>query len=241
MDKGYNDKAKVLYETLETGQSESRLDEFEEYEEYEFKNKPVYDFVKRVLDIACSFLAFVILLPFMLIAVLIVSLSDGQGHPFFVQKRTGKNGKEFNLIKLRTMKLNAENELEQLQKHNEMDGPVFKIQDDPRITKVGKFLRKFGIDEIPQLLNILSGSMSFVGPRPPLPSEVEQYSTYDRARLLVKPGLTCYWQVSPNRNSVSFKEWMELDRKYIAERSIWLDIKLIILTAVRVVIKHDGC
>lgn len=239
---GYENEARAVYTQAQKDEEiDNRTDvQFNRYE-FVFTKKPAYDFFKRVFDIICSLFALVILFPFMIIVVLIVALSDGQGHPFFVQKRTGRNGKEFKLIKLRTMKLNAECELENLQHKNEMDGPVFKIQDDPRITKLGKFLRKFGFDEVPQLLNILTGSMSFVGPRPPLPKEVEQYSTYDRARLLVKPGLTCYWQVSPNRNSVSFKEWMELDRKYIAERSFLLDIKLIFLTAIRVIVKHDGC
>lgn len=239
---GYENEARAVYTQAQKDEEiDNRTDvQFNRYE-FVFTKKPAYDFFKRVFDIICSLFALVILFPVMLIVVLIVALSDGQGHPFFVQKRTGRNGKEFKLIKLRTMKLNAECELENLQHKNEMDGPVFKIQDDPRITKLGKFLRKFGFDEVPQLLNILTGSMSFVGPRPPLPKEVEQYSTYDRARLLVKPGLTCYWQVSPNRNSVSFKEWMELDRKYIAERSFLLDIKLIFLTAIRVIVKHDGC
>lgn len=239
---GYENEARAVYTQAQKDEEiDNRTDvQFNRYE-FVFTKKPAYDFFKRVFDIICSLFALVILFPFMIIVVLIVALSDGQGHPFFVQKRTGRNGKEFKVIKLRTMKLNAECELENLQHKNEMDGPVFKIQDDPRITKLGKFLRKFGFDEVPQLLNILTGSMSFVGPRPPLPKEVEQYSTYDRARLLVKPGLTCYWQVSPNRNSVSFKEWMELDRKYIAERSFLLDIKLIFLTAIRVIVKHDGC
>ncbi len=239
---GYENEARAVYTQAQKDEEiDNRTDvQFNRYE-FVFTKKPAYDFFKRVFDIICSLFALVILFPFMIIVVLIVALSDGQGHPFFVQKRTGRNGKEFKLIKLRTMKLNAECELENLQHKNEMDGPVFKIQDDPRITKLGKFLRKFGFDEVPQLLNILTGSMSFVGPRPPLPKEVEQYSTYDRARLLVKPGLTCYWQVSPKRNSVSFKEWMELDRKYIAERSFLLDIKLIFLTAIRVIVKHDGC
>ena len=121
-----------------------------------------------------------------------------------------------------------------------MDGPVFKITEDPRITKIGKVLRAAGIDELPQLWNILKGDMSFVGPRPPIPKEVEQYSDTDRLRLLVKPGLTCYWQVQPKRNSISFEKWMELDRKYIQQRSFWVDIKLILKTAVSV-FKRDDC
>ena len=125
-------------------------------------------------------------------------------------------------------------------KYNEADGPVFKIKDDPRITKVGKVLRKTNIDELPQMFNILEGSMSFVGPRPPLPKEVAQYSESDRLRLLVKPGLTCYWQASRNRNDISFEEWMEMDRQYIQDRSAGVDIKLLFKT-VGVILKHrDG-
>ena len=121
-----------------------------------------------------------------------------------------------------------------------MDGPVFKITDDPRITKVGKFIRATGINELPQLFNIFVGQMSFVGPRPALPKEVEQYSETDRLRLLVKPGLTCYWQIQPRRNSISFEKWMELDRKYIKERSFRLDIKLMFKTALTV-FRREGC
>ena len=113
---------------------------------------------------------------------------------------------------------------------NEMDGPVFKIKDDPRITRVGKFLRKTGLDELPQLINILRGEMSIVGPRPPLPREVAQYTPYQKQRLYVTPGLTCYWQVQPNRNEMSFDEWIELDLKYINDRNFWLDWKLIFQT-----------
>ena len=228
MDNGTYDERKV-----KLPQKEIQLDSI-------YRKKPVYDFLKRAFDIICSFIALVILLPVFLIISIIVSCGDRQGKPFFVQKRCGKNGREFKFYKFRTMCVNAEQQLESLKSRNEMDGPVFKIQDDPRITKAGKILRATGLDELPQLFNILKGDMSIVGPRPPLPNEVAEYSETDRIRLAVKPGLTCYWQIQPNRNSISFDEWMELDRKYIAERSPWLDIKLIFMT-VATVIRRYGC
>ena len=184
--------------------------------------------------------AIIILIPFFIIISAVIMISDRNLKPFFVQKRCGKNGKTFSFIKFRSMCVDAEKQLDSLQKQNEMDGPVFKIAEDPRITKVGKVLRSTGLDELPQLFNIFTGTMSFVGPRPALPNEVEQYSETDRLRLLVKPGLTCYWQVQPNRNSVSFAKWMELDRKYISERSLLLDIKLIFKTALTI-IHREGC
>ncbi|MGN1112679.1 MAG: sugar transferase [Acutalibacteraceae bacterium] len=209
-------------------------------EKFKYKSKPVYDFFKRAFDIVCSAIALIILIPFFIIIAAVIMISDRNLKPFFVQKRCGKNGKQFSFIKFRSMCVDAEAKLEALQEQNEMDGPVFKITDDPRITKVGKFIRATGIDELPQLFNIFAGQMSFVGPRPALPNEVEQYSDQDRLRLLVKPGLTCYWQVQPSRNSISFEKWMELDRKYINERSFWLDIKLMFKTALTV-FHRDGC
>jgi len=137
------------------------------------------------------------------------------------------------------MCVDAEERMAELLKQNEMSGPVFKIKNDPRITRIGSFLRETGIDELPQLINVLAGQMSFVGPRPPLQREVDCYDDYARQRLLVKPGLTCYWQVQPQRNHVSFDRWMELDMKYIAERSFWVDVKLIFRT-VLVVIRRQG-
>lgn len=208
--------------------------------DFTYEDKPFFDFFKRIFDICCSLSVIIILLPFFIIISIVIMISDRNLKPFFVQKRCGKNGKTFSFIKFRSMCVDAEQQLDSLQKQNEMDGPVFKITEDPRITKVGKVLRSTGLDELPQLFNIFMGSMSFVGPRPPLPSEVEQYSETDRLRLLVKPGLTCYWQIQPNRNTVSFAKWMELDRKYIVERSLLLDIKLIFKTAVTI-IHRDGC
>lgn len=205
-----------------------------------FKKKPVYSIIKRLFDILLSLFLIIILLPLFLVIMIIIACDDKNGHPIFTQERCGKNGKRFKLYKFRTMTPNAENYLEQLKNQNEMDGPVFKIKNDPRVTRFGRFLRATNIDEIPQIFNILKGEMSFVGPRPPLPREVEQYDEYDKLRLLVVPGLTCYWQVRKNRNSISFKEWMELDRKYIVERNLFVDIKLIFKTLL-VIFKHDGC
>lgn len=208
--------------------------------DFTYKEKPVYDFIKRVFDIFFSLLALIVLCPLFIIISVVIMIHDRNLKPFFIQNRCGRNGKQFKFYKFRTMCVDAESKLEQLQEKNEMDGPVFKITEDPRITKIGKVLRTTGIDELPQLWNILKGDMSFVGPRPPIPKEVEQYSDTDRLRLLVKPGLTCYWQVQPKRNSISFEKWMELDRKYIQQRSFWVDIKLILKTAVSV-FKREGC
>lgn len=205
-----------------------------------YEEKPVYDFIKRFFDIFFSVLALIVLCPLFIIISVVIMIHDRNLKPFFIQNRCGRNGKQFKFYKFRTMCVDAESKLEQLQEKNEMDGPVFKITEDPRITKIGKVLRATGIDELPQLWNILKGDMSFVGPRPPIPKEVEQYSDTDRLRLLVKPGLTCYWQVQPKRNSISFEKWMELDRKYIQQRSFWVDIKLILKTAVSI-FKREGC
>ncbi|MEE0265232.1 MAG: sugar transferase [Acutalibacteraceae bacterium] len=205
-----------------------------------FKEKPVYAVVKRIIDILISSVFIILLSPLFLVIIILISLDDKKGQPVFSQIRCGKNGKEFKIYKFRTMCVDAEEKLKKLQDENEMDGPVFKIKDDPRITRIGKFLRATSIDEFPQLVNILIGDMSFVGPRPPLPREVAEYSELDRCRLKVVPGLTCYWQIEPERNSISFEKWMELDRKYIQDRNLWLDIKLIFKTFL-VVFNREGC
>ena len=172
--------------------------------------------------------------------MLIISLSDMKGKPIFVQDRVGKNGKLFKLYKFRTMCIDAEEKKASLQGKNEADGPAFKIKNDPRITKIGGFLRKTNIDELPQMINILIGNMSFVGPRPTIPEEVAQYSETDKLRQLVTPGLTCYWQASKNRNDIPFDEWMVLDRKYIEDRSFLVDLKLIFKTIAAVFKDRDG-
>ncbi len=150
--------------------------------------------------------------------------------PIFTQNRVGRDGKIFKFRKFRSMVPNAEARLNELLPKNEMDGPVFKIKNDPRITRVGRFIRKTSIDELPQLFNILKGDMSIVGPRPGLPREVEQYDEYAKQRLYVTPGLTCYWQIQPRRNDLSFDEWLDLDIQYIQDRSFATDWKIIFKT-----------
>ena len=189
----------------------------------------LYEVIKRVIDVVCSFLGVLVLSPlFIIIAIIIKSTSKGP--VFFSQKRVGKNGREFDMYKFRSMVVNAEELKEKLAAQNEMSGPMFKMKDDPRVTKVGKFIRKTSIDELPQLWNVLKGDMSLVGPRPSLPKEVAQFEEWMYKRLEVKPGLTCIWQVS-GRNNIDFEDWMKLDIKYVEEKNLWIDIKLILKTA----------
>lgn len=202
-------------------------------------SKSRYWVLRRAQDIVFSSIALVVLSPVMLLVALAVYIDDPKGSPVFSQIRCGRNGKPFKFYKFRSMCVDAEDKLDQLLEQNEMDGPAFKIKDDPRITRVGKFIRKTSLDELPQLFNILKGDMSIVGPRPPLPREVEQYDAYQRQRLYVTPGLTCYWQIQPHRNDLTFDEWMELDIKYMKERSFLVDWKIIFQT-VRVVLFGQG-
>lgn len=185
---------------------------------------------RRIQDIILSVFALVVLLPFLLIIALIIVIDSPGASPIFAQKRVGRDGKEFMFYKFRSMIPEAESKLEELLPENEMQGPVFKIKDDPRITRVGRIIRKSSLDELPQLYNVLRGDMSIVGPRPALPREVVQYDDYAKQRLMVTPGLTCYWQIQPNRNQLTFDEWLELDLKYIKERSFWTDWKIIFKT-----------
>ena len=193
-----------------------------------------YWMLRRSQDVILSALALLILWPWMLLIAVIIVIDSPGASPIFAQKRIGRDGKEFTFYKFRSMKPNAEAELEDLLEQNEMDGPVFKIKNDPRITRVGRFIRKASIDELPQLWNVLRGEMSIVGPRPCLAREAEQYDDYARQRLFVTPGLTCYWQIQPNRNDMSFEEWVELDLKYIQERSFLVDWKIIFKTFIAV-------
>jgi len=204
-----------------------------------YDNKPVFDLVKALFDFCASLVALIILSPILLIIALIIYFDD-KGNPIFVQERCGKNGELFKMYKFRTMCVDAEERLADLKDKNEMDGPVFKMKNDPRITRVGKFLRASGLDELPQLVNILKGDMSVVGPRPALPKEVETYTEKERIRLLIKPGLTCYWQIAPERNTITFEKWMELDRQYVKNRNVLIDMVLILKT-VSTVIKRQGC
>jgi exopolysaccharide biosynthesis polyprenyl glycosylphosphotransferase len=193
-----------------------------------FEKAQIYYVIKRTLDILGSFFGIVILSPLMIIIAILIKIGS-PGPVIFSQDRIGQNGKTFKMYKFRSMVQNAEELLNKLKDKNEMSGPMFKIKDDPRITKIGKFIRKTSIDELPQLFNVLKGDMSLVGPRPSLPREVDQFSDYHKQRLIAKPGLTCYWQVM-GRNNIGFDEWMELDLKYIKERNTWIDIKLIFKT-----------
>lgn len=198
-----------------------------------------YWFLRRTQDIVLASLALIVLLPFMLLVALAIYLDDPHGSPIFSQVRCGRDGKPFHMYKFRSMFVNAEEHLGELLDQNEMDGPAFKIKDDPRITRVGRLIRMTSIDELPQLINIIKGDMSIVGPRPALPREVELYDAYQLQRLYVQPGLTCYWQIQPDRNSISFDEWMDLDIKYIRERSFLVDWKIIFHT-VEAVLRKQG-
>ena len=199
--------------------------------ELKFENKQnlkVYEICKRTIDIIGAGLGLILLSPIIAVVACAVKFTS-KGPVFFSQKRVGKNGELFEMYKFRSMVVNAEELKENLEEQNEMSGPMFKIKDDPRITKVGKFIRKTSIDELPQLWNVLKGDMSLVGPRPSLPKEVEQFDNWMFKRLSVRPGLTCYWQVS-GRNNIDFEDWMKLDVKYVEERNFWIDIKLIFKT-----------
>ena len=189
-----------------------------------------YRFFKRSFDIIFSALGLIVLfIPLIIISLIIIIDSPGAS-PIYVQKRVGKNGKEFKFYKFRSMIPNAEKLLDGLLDKNEVKGPAFKIKDDPRITRFGRIIRRSSIDELPQLWNVLKGDMSLVGPRPPLPREVKMYNEYQLQRLLVTPGITCYWQIQPRRNSYSFDEWLEFDLKYINDRSSKTDLKILLKT-----------
>ena len=187
-----------------------------------------YRIAKRVMDVVCSLTALIVLSPVFLITAAAILIEDG-GPVFYVQKRNGLNGKVFSMYKFRSMCKDAERIHKQLLEKNELDGPAFKLKADPRVTKVGRFIRRTSIDELPQLVNIIKGEMSIVGPRPLPTYETEQCSQYQRQRMLVKPGLTCYWQIC-GRSDVPFDEWIEMDLKYINERSLKVDVKIILKT-----------
>lgn len=202
------------------------------------KTRHGYRWLKRFQDIIFSLIAIIVLSPVMIITSIAIFIDDPKGIPVFSQVRVGRDGKKFKMYKFRSMVVDAEDRLEELLKNNEMDGPAFKITDDPRITRVGKFIRKTSIDELPQLFNILKGDMSIVGPRPALPREVKQYTVYQTQRLFITPGLTCYWQIQPNRNDIPFDEWVEMDLQYIRERSFLVDWKIIFKTIIAVFTKQ---
>ena len=203
------------------------------------EDRHVYRFVKRAFDVVFSLLVFVVFCWLFAIIALLIKLDDPKGPVFFRQERVGKNGRTFYMYKFRSMCVDAEEKLAELKVLNEKTGPVFKMRDDPRVTHVGKWLRKLSLDELPQFFNVLLGDMSVVGPRPALPVEAATYDAYQAQRLLVKPGLTCYWQAHRNRDAVTFDEWVDLDLLYIEKCSVWNDLKLVIQT-IGVVLTAQG-
>ena len=198
-----------------------------------------YRFAKRAFDIVFSAAVLVVFCWLFAIIAILIKVDDPKGPVFFSQERVGKDGRTFRMLKFRSMCVDAEDKLAELRGLNEKTGPVFKIAEDPRITRVGKWLRKLSLDELPQFINVLRSDMSIVGPRPALPAEVATYNDYQRQRLLVKPGMTCYWQTRRNRDSITFDEWVDLDLLYIRQCSVWGDFKLIIQT-VGVVLTAQG-
>ncbi|MGI6085249.1 MAG: sugar transferase [Acetivibrionales bacterium] len=188
----------------------------------------LYNFSKRTIDIFTSVLILLLLSPLLLVVVLLIKLTS-RGKVLYVQDRNGIHGKIFKMYKFRSMVMNADKLIADLEKKNEAQGPMFKIKDDPRVTKIGRFIRKTSIDELPQLINIIKGDMTLVGPRPPLPREVAKYEAWQKLRLSVKPGLTGLWQIS-GRSNVGFEEMVRMDLRYIRERSLFYDIKILIKT-----------
>lgn len=185
-------------------------------------------FIKRTVDVVFSAIAIILLLPVFPIAAILIKATS-KGPVLFVQKRVGRNGRKFILYKFRSMYQGAHKKLEELNGLNEISGPVFKIKNDPRVMPVGRYLRRFSIDELPQLFNVFMGHMSIIGPRPPLPHEVRKYEPWQRRRLSMRPGLTCYWQIY-GRNNIGFDKWMKMDLEYIDNWSLWLDFKILVKT-----------
>ncbi len=194
------------------------------------KPRSYYWAVKRICDVTVSTLTLTVFSPLLLLIALAIFIDDPHGSPIFKQTRVGRHKKLFTMYKFRTMVVNAEELKAKLMEKNEKDGPAFKMENDPRITRIGRILRKTSLDELPQVVNILRGDMTIVGPRPPLPSEVEQYSRYHEMRLSVTPGLTCIWQIQEKRDSIRFDQWMDMDVVYIGTRSISKDAKIIFKT-----------
>ena len=198
-----------------------------------------YRVLKRGFDVVFSAAVLLLLSWLFLIVAIAIKIDDPSGPVFFGQERVGRDGRRFRMWKFRSMCVDAEEKLAELRAQNEKTGPVFKMKDDPRVTRVGRFIRKTSIDELPQFLNVLFGQMSTVGPRPALPSEAATYTPYQAQRLLIQPGMTCYWQAHRNRDAVTFDEWIDLDLLYIKTCSVKNDIKLIIQT-VGVVLTAQG-
>lgn len=201
--------------------------------------RTLYLATKRVMDFILALIGMILLIPFFVLIAIIIKIEDPKGSVFFYQTRIGKHERPFRMYKFRSMVSNAEDLLEDLLDQNEVSGAMFKMKEDPRITKVGKLIRKTSIDELPQLWNVIRGDMSLVGPRPALPREVEQYTSLDKLRLQVTPGCTGLWQVS-GRNNLSFHEMLALDLEYIERRSLWLDMKLLFKTVKIIVFPNSA-
>ncbi len=187
---------------------------------------------KRLFDIFFATLILLFFLPLMVIIAIVVVIDDPSAGPFYKQIRVGRHGKEFYMYKFRTMRAGADKMIDVIANQNEMDGPVFKMKNDPRITRVGKYLRRLSLDELMQFFNVFKGDMTLVGPRPPLPREVKYYTDYQKLRLLVTPGITCTWQISKNRNDIPFEEWVEMDIEYIQTRTFLNDLKIMLKTPI---------
>lgn len=225
--------------------------EFRDYQHYhqlndngfidieQVRNRWLYYFFKRILDELLSITAIILLGPVFIITAILIKLDDPVGPIFYSQIRIGRNGHPFKMYKFRSMVINADQRLEPLLKHNEVEGAMFKMKSDPRITRIGKVIRKYSIDELPQLLNVIKGDMALVGPRPPLRREVRNYTKYDKQRLLVIPGCTGLWQVS-ERNNVGFHEMVKLDIKYIINASLWLDVCILFKTVWIMIFPNDA-
>ncbi|PFL32647.1 multidrug MFS transporter [Bacillus cereus] len=204
-------------------------EKFQEINPDQVNSKRGYLIIKRFMDIIGSLIGLIILAPIFCIVAIIMKIEDPKGPIIFKQVRVGKGGQEFQMYKFRSMVVNAEEKLKDLLSQNEVSGAMFKMKEDPRITKIGGFIRKTSIDELPQLINVLKGEMSLVGPRPPLLREVKEYTVYDKQRLMVTPGCTGLWQVS-GRSNLSFKQMVELDLYYIINRNFIFDVKILLRT-----------
>jgi exopolysaccharide biosynthesis polyprenyl glycosylphosphotransferase len=223
--------ARICLDLFDHGSASVAIDEMDGLPMLSFTRAPRDEMalaLKRVFDVVTSAAAVLVLSPVFLLTALAIKI-ESPGPVFFRQQRVGRNGRPFKMMKFRSMHIDAEARLEALRHLNEADGPVFKIRNDPRITRVGRFIRRTSIDELPQFLNVLAGEMSVVGPRPPIPAEVRQYQRWQRRRLSVKPGITCTWQVS-GRSNISFEKWMQLDLDYIDTWSLWKDLAIIFRT-----------
>ena len=223
-------------QTLEKETNQVLEDKEKEYQPPE--PKPVYEVCKRIFDVVMCVFALIVLSPVFLAVIIAIFIED-RGAPFYASTRLTKGGKEFKMYKFRSMYPDADKKLDELLKYNEMEGPAFKMENDPRITKVGHFIRRTSIDELPQLINIIKGDMSIIGPRPPLPREVAQYTPYQMHRLDVKTGLACYHECQGRSDDKDFDRWVESDLKYIRERSMLTDLKVILWT-IRVVLTGKG-